>query len=77
MAQRLIFGRFLGFVADRNIPRNLSEWKFRGYWSRTNQDETNERILTKSPGTSPGRSRSIRPNAFVAERCSRFACIRQ
>jgi hypothetical protein len=44
MADRLRFGRFLGFTTAVVIPRNLSEWKFRGYWERTDKDEGNERI---------------------------------
>ena len=44
LAQRLIFGRFLSFVATGNIPRNLTERRFRDYWSRTDKSETNERI---------------------------------
>jgi hypothetical protein len=39
MTQRLLFGRFLAFVTTGNIPRNLSERRFRDYWSRTEGDE--------------------------------------
>jgi len=40
-ARRLLFGRFLGFVPDRHISRNDTEWRFRSFWERT--QGTNER----------------------------------
>jgi len=45
---RLRFGRFLNFITDvinpENLPNNLTEGKFRGYWSKTDKKEPNERI---------------------------------
>ena len=43
ISKRLLFGRFLGFLSVDKIPRNLTEWRFRGYWERTDKD-SNERI---------------------------------
>src|SRR5262245_40272040 len=38
VAQRLLFGRFLRFITDRNNsfcpPKPLTEWRFRDNWSR-------------------------------------------
>jgi transcriptional regulator with XRE-family HTH domain len=48
IAQRLRFGRFLNFSATAenlgNPPNNLTERRFRDYWSRTDKTESNERI---------------------------------
>lgn len=44
IAYRLRFGRFLGFTTDVVIPKNLSEFRFRSYWERTDKAEKNERI---------------------------------
>lgn len=48
IAKRLRFGRFLSFSPTglnlENVPKNLTEFKFRGYWSKTDKTETNERI---------------------------------
>lgn len=45
---RLRFGRFLSFITTvikpDLLPRDLSEWRFRSYWERTDKLETNERI---------------------------------
>ena len=38
------FGLFLDFATAVAIPKNLTEWRFRGYWDRTDKDEPNERI---------------------------------
>lgn len=43
IARMLLLGAFLNFVPDRHIPANLTEWKFRGYWSQTERDP-NERV---------------------------------
>jgi hypothetical protein len=49
--RRLRFGRFLDFtpigVNAENLPKNLSEGRFRSYWERTDKSETNERIRFK------------------------------
>jgi len=50
MGKRLRFGRFLAFSPDRTIPRNLTEWRFRGYWERTDKAEKNERIRFRPDG---------------------------
>lgn len=48
ITQRLRFGRFLNFIATainaEKLPINLTERKFRHYWSQTDKAETNERI---------------------------------
>jgi transcriptional regulator with XRE-family HTH domain len=48
IAQRLRFGRFLNFSTSvenlKTLPNNLTEGKFRDYWSKTDKTETNERI---------------------------------
>lgn len=41
VSYRLTFGRFLAFVTSGDIPRNLTERRFRGYWQRT--EGSNER----------------------------------
>lgn len=45
---RIRFGRFLSFLTtgekSQSAPRNLTERRFRGYWSRTDMAEKNERI---------------------------------
>lgn len=48
VSKRLLFGRFLSFIANaikpENLPRNLTEGRFRALWSETDQNEGNERI---------------------------------
>jgi hypothetical protein len=43
VARRLLFGRFLAFMPDRNIPKNLAEFKFRRYWEASAKNP-NERV---------------------------------
>lgn len=43
IAQKLMFGRFLGFIATGNIPQNLTERRFRSYWEATEKNP-NERV---------------------------------
>jgi len=42
VTQRLTFGRFLDFVTSgnnsQNLPKNLTERRFRGYWEQTEKD---------------------------------------
>lgn len=48
IARRLLFGRFLNFmpvgINAENLPRNLTEGRFRELWAKADQDEPNERI---------------------------------
>jgi hypothetical protein len=48
IGQSLRFGRFLTFttavVNPDSLPNNLTEWRFRSYWDRTDKEETNERV---------------------------------
>lgn len=44
VTQRLTFGAFLAFATDRNIPRNLTEWRFRSYWARTSGGNERQRF---------------------------------
>lgn len=50
IAQKLIFGRFLGFVASatsaENLPKNLSEGYFRKFWSQTDKDDNERQRFT-------------------------------
>jgi len=47
ITQKLMFGRFLDFVATatnpESLPTNLTERRFRGYWQRIQKFEGNER----------------------------------
>lgn len=38
------FGRFLAFATAVAISKSLTEWRFRGYWERTDPKEPNEQI---------------------------------
>lgn len=42
--RHLLFGRFLANVPTGTKPKNLTEWRFRNYWERTDPSERNERI---------------------------------
>ena len=48
VAYRLRFGRFLHFtttvVNPENLPKNLTERRFRHFWEQTDKDEHNDRI---------------------------------
>jgi hypothetical protein len=43
----LRFGRFLSFGPAGPIPKNLTEWRFRGYWSRTDPTDNEGRPAFK------------------------------
>lgn len=47
ISYRVRFGRFLGFSTTvekfETPPSNLTEWRFRSYWERTDKSEGNER----------------------------------
>jgi hypothetical protein len=48
ISQRLVFGRFLGFIAtainDEWMPRDLTERKFRSYWLHTEGNNERQRF---------------------------------
>ena len=48
VSYRLVFGRFLEFttivVKPENLPRNLTEGRFRELWKKADHNESNERI---------------------------------
>ena len=41
ISERLTFGRFLNFIATainlETFPKNLTEFRFRGYWQQTDK----------------------------------------
>jgi hypothetical protein len=50
ITQRLVFGRFLEFATmvagAQNLPKNLSERYFRGFWSQTDKDDNERQRFT-------------------------------
>ena len=59
VSYRLLFGRFLGFSTSCSIPQDpaflkLTEGRFRDYWSRTDETESNERASHTFPSLGIG-----------------------
>ena len=44
VSKRVLFGKFLAFISTGYIPRTCTERRFRSYWERTDNAETNERV---------------------------------
>jgi len=42
--RHIVFGQFLGFRPAGLIPKSCTEWRFRGFWDRTDPNEKNLRI---------------------------------
>ena len=72
IAQRIRFGRFLSFSTDvenlKNLPKNLSERRFRSYWERTGKSsgKVRCRALQDIPSWCVGKSCT----------CARFEIMR-
>lgn len=67
--KRLRLGAFLAFATTVAIPKNLTEWRFRGYWQRTTGENQRQRFqdvarlmeseLTLSKDRSKARKRGL------------------